>query len=118
MLLTPAAILSVTASQTLHVILSVSIATFGIGWWGANCNALLMDSVPRHSLASVAGVAGTAGSVGSVIVTWLTGLAADRNAYFLVFWGNSVLICLSVASTWLLLRKPVEREMIASPLPD
>ena len=116
LLLTPAAILSVKASHTHQVILWVSLATFAIGWWGVNYNSLLMDSVPRHSLASVAGVAGTAGSAGSMIVTWLTGRAADRNAYFLIFWGNTALICLSVASTWLLLRKPFEREAVANPI--
>jgi hypothetical protein len=36
LLLTPVAILSLAATQTWIVILYISVATFGIGWWGAN----------------------------------------------------------------------------------
>ena len=108
LVLTPVAILSLHATQTSAVILDISVATFGIGCWGANYNALLMDSLPQPSLASIAGLAGSGGAIGSLIVTWLTGYAADHSAYRLIFWGNAVLMALSIASTWALLRKPVE----------
>ena len=39
LLLTPVAIFSLAASQTAAVIFYISVATFGIGWWGANYNA-------------------------------------------------------------------------------
>lgn len=106
--LTPVATLSLTTHETWLVILYVSIATFGIGWWGTNYNSLLMDSMPQRSLASIAGLAGSGGAVASLLVTWLTGYAADHNAYQLIFWGNSVLMALSIASTWILLRRAVE----------
>jgi hypothetical protein len=102
LLLTPVSILSLAATQRWIVILYISVATFGIGWWGANYNALLMDTVPQYSLASTTGLAGTGGAISSLIVTRLTGYAADHNSYRLVLWGNAILMVLSVASTWTL----------------
>jgi ACS family hexuronate transporter-like MFS transporter len=108
--LIPAGILSVTATQPLQVILYISIATFGLGWWSPNLHSLMMDSFPRHSVASVNGLSGTGGAVGGVIFTWFTGFAADHNAYHLVLWATGGLMCLSIASIWVLLRKAVEPE--------
>jgi ACS family hexuronate transporter-like MFS transporter len=102
LLLTPVAILSLAATQTWIVILYISVATFGIGWWGANYNALLMDTIPQTSLASTTGLAGTGGAISSLIVTRLTGYAADHNSYRLILWGNAILMVLSIASTWTL----------------
>lgn len=107
LVLTPVAVLSLTTNETWLVILYISVATFGIGWWGTNYNSLLMDSMPQESLASIAGLAGSGGAVASLLVTWLTGYAADHNGYLLIFWGNSLLMVLSVASTWALLRRRV-----------
>jgi ACS family hexuronate transporter-like MFS transporter len=113
LLLTPVAILSLAATQTWTVILYISVATFGIGWWGANYNALLMDTVPQLSLASTTGLAGTGGAISSLIATRLTGYAADHNSYRLILWGNALLLVLSVASTWTLFtraRAPNDRK--------
>jgi len=108
LLLTPAAILSLASSQTSTILSYISIATMGLGWWGANYNSAVMDSVPRHSVSSVSGLAGSGGVVSSAVVTWFTGYAADHHAYGPVFLVNSVLMVFSVAATWVLLRKPME----------
>jgi ACS family hexuronate transporter-like MFS transporter len=105
LLLTPVAILSLAATETWIVILYISVATFGIGWWGANYNALLMDTIPQTSLASTTGLAGTGGAISSLIVTRLTGYAADHNSYRLILWGNAILMVLSIASTWTLVMR-------------
>jgi hypothetical protein len=81
----------------------------GIGWWGANYNAALMDTVPRYAVSSVAGLAGSAGVFSSVLLTWFTGYAADHHAYAVVIWGNCILFVFSVAASWILLRKPMEQ---------
>jgi ACS family hexuronate transporter-like MFS transporter len=103
--LTPVAILSLAANQTSVVIFYISVATFGIGWWGANYNALLMDTTPQASLASTTGLAGTGGAISSLIVTRLTGYAADHNAYRLILWSNAILMLFSIASTWTLFKR-------------
>jgi len=108
----PVGILSITATQPLQVILFISIATFGLGWWSPNLHSLMMDSFPRHSVASISGLSGSAGALGGVIFTWFTGYAADHNAYHLVLWATGVLMSLSIASIWVLLRKAVEEEAV------
>jgi ACS family hexuronate transporter-like MFS transporter len=108
LLLTPVAILSLASSGGFFVLLYISVATFGLGWWGANYNSAIMDAVPRSSVASVAGLAGTGGVVSSAVVTWFTGWAADHHAYPLVFWVNTILMVVSVFFSWALLRKPVD----------
>jgi len=110
LLLIPVGIVSVGVSQPWQIILCISIATFGLGWWSPNSHSLMMDSFPRHSVASVNGVSGSGGALGGVIFTWFTGYAADHNAYHLVLYSTGVLTCFSIASTWALLRKPVEIE--------
>jgi hypothetical protein len=57
LLLTPVSILSLAATQTWIVILYISVATFGIGWWGQIITRCLMDTVPQYSLASTTGLA-------------------------------------------------------------
>lgn len=110
-LLTPVAILSLHATQIPWIMFDLSVATFGLGWWGANYNSAVMDAVPRSSTASVAGLASSFGLVSSVIVTWLTGIAAQAHAYYVIFWLNGVLMFVAVAATWLLLTKPMDEAM-------
>lgn len=108
--LIPVGVLSVTATQPFQVVLCISIATFGLGWWSPNLHSLMMDSFPRHSVASVNGLSGSGGALGGIIFTWFTGYAADHNAYHQVLYTTGVLMCLSIASIWALLRKAVEDE--------
>lgn len=110
-ILSPAVLLAITASSTGLILLWITIATFGIGWWGANYNSALMDAIPQFSVSSVAGLAGTAGALSSTLVTWFTGYAVDHGSYTSVFWLNCSLMMLSVGSTWLLLRRPVADEL-------
>lgn len=105
--LSPVALLSLTASHTAGVLSAISIATFGIGWWGSNYNSALMDAIPQSSVSSVSGLAGTAGALSSTVLTWLTGYAADHRAYGSVFCLNCSLMFLSVGASWLLLQRPV-----------
>ena len=108
LVLCPIALLSVTASSTFLVIISISCATFGMGWWGVNYNGAVMDSVPRHVAGTVAGLAGSVGALSSALVTWFTGYAADRGAYLSVFLVNIILMSLSVGAAWILLRRPID----------
>ena len=103
---------SLAASTMASILLWITIATFGIGWWGANYNSAVMDAIPQNSVSSVSGIAGTAGAISSTLVTWFTGYMADHGAYGPVFWVNCSLLFLSVAATWLLLRKPVTADEI------
>jgi ACS family hexuronate transporter-like MFS transporter len=107
LLLIPAGIFSIRASQPFYVILCISVATFGLGWWSPNIHSLMMDSFPRYSVASIGGLSGSGGAVGGVIFTWFTGYAADRGAYHLVFYTTGLLTFLSILSTWVFLRTPV-----------
>lgn len=107
LILFPIALFSVSASSMSIVILTTSCATFGLGVWGANYNAAVMDSVPQRMVGTVAGLAGTAGVISSVLVTWFTGYAADHQAYLSVFLLNIVLISLSIGAPWILLRRPI-----------
>lgn len=110
LVLIPLGIGSVIASRPSQVLLCICLATFGLGWWSPNLHSLMMDSFPQHSVASVAGLSGTGGAVGGIIFTWFTGYASDHNAYRLVFGMTGILIWLSVAATWALLRRPVSPE--------
>jgi ACS family hexuronate transporter-like MFS transporter len=112
LVLSPAVLLSLAASNTALILLWITIATFGIGWWGANYNSALMDAIPQFSVSSVAGLAGTAGALSSTLVTWFTGYAADHGLYTAVFWLNCSLMALSVGASWLLLRKPLAAEIL------
>jgi ACS family hexuronate transporter-like MFS transporter len=103
----PVALLSLKASEISWILLFVGIASFGLGWWGANYNAAVMDTVPSASMASVNGVAMSAGLASSSIFTWLTGHAADHHAYHFIFWANSSLMCMAVGAFWLLLHEPM-----------
>lgn len=114
LLLTPTAILSLASSHRVFILGCISIATLGLGWWGANYNSAIMDAVPRRSVSSVAGLAGSGGVVSSAIITWFTGYAADHHAYPLVFWVNSVMMVFSVAASWMLLKRPVEQHHAAA----
>jgi ACS family hexuronate transporter-like MFS transporter len=107
LMFTSAVLLSLKSPSTTFVLACISAATFGLGWWGANYNAALMDAIPRATVATAAGVAGSAGAVSSVLITWFTGYAADHKAYPLVFWVNCLMMVLSVGATLILLRKPV-----------
>jgi MFS transporter, ACS family, aldohexuronate transporter len=111
LVLSPVVLLALAASHTATILLCITIATFGIGWWGANYNAALMDAVPQNSVSSVAGLAGTAGAISSLLLTWFTGYAADHGGYGIVFWVNCSLMALSVGSSWLLLKKPVVADL-------
>ena len=110
LLTSPVAILSLKASDISWILFYVSVATFGLGCWGANYNSAVMDTVPGNSVASVAGLAGSGGLISSAVVTWVTGYAADREAYDVVFWLNSSLVFFSVGASWLFLRKPISEE--------
>ena len=112
LLLTPMAILSLASNGGFLVLLYISVATFGLGWWGANYNSAIMDSIPRRSVSSVAGLAGSGRVVSSAMVTWFTGWAADHHAYPLVFWVNTILMVVSVIFSWALLRRPVEQSAL------
>ena len=112
--LSPFVLLSLAASHTGSVLLSISIATFGIGWWGANYNSAMMDAIPQNSVSSVAGLAGTAGALSSMVGTWFTGYAADHGAYNVILVVNCSLIFLSVGASWWLLRKPLNTEFAPS----
>ena len=108
LVLWPIALFSVTASSTFLVISSISCATFAMGWWGANYNGAVMDSVPRRVVGTIAGFAGSAGAVSSALMTWFTGYAADRQAYLSVFLVHIILVSLSVGAAWILLRRPID----------
>ena len=79
-----------------------------MGWWGANYNGAVMDSVPRRVVGTIAGFAGSAGAVSSALMTWFTGYAADRQAYLSVFLVHIILVSLSVGAAWILLRRPID----------
>lgn len=109
--LSPVALLSLRASHTTGVLAAISIATFGIGWWGANYNSAMMDAIPQNSVSSVAGLAGTAGALSSILLTSLTGHAADHHAYGAAFSANCSLMFFSVGASWLLLRRPAKYDL-------
>jgi len=113
-MLSPIALLSLRVSHISEILVILSVAMFGMGWWGANYNSALMDAIPQSSVSSVSGLAGTAGAISSVLVTWFTGYVVDRGSYAAAFWVNCMLMVLSVGSAWLLLRKPIHEEA-ASP---
>ncbi len=108
MLLSPFAIVSLGASDKVLVLGCITVATLGIGWWGANYNAAVMDTVPRYAVSTVSGIAGSGGILSSAILTGVTGYAADHHAYTLAFLFNLVLMVFSVMASWMLLRKPME----------
>jgi ACS family hexuronate transporter-like MFS transporter len=108
--LSPIALLSLRVSRISEILVILSVAMFGMGWWGANYNSALMDAIPQNSVSSVSGLAGTAGSISSVLVTWFTGYVVDRGSYAAAFWVNCMLMVLSVGGTWLLLRTPIRAE--------
>ncbi len=108
LVLSPVALLSLRVSQVSEILVMLSVAMFGMGWWGANYNSALMDAIPQSSVSSVSGLAGTAGSISSVLVTWFTGYVVDRGSYTAAFWLNCSLMVLSVSASWLLLRTPVD----------
>jgi ACS family hexuronate transporter-like MFS transporter len=111
--LIPLGIGAVLASRPSHVIFYLCLATFGLGWWSTNLHSLMMDSFPSHSIGSVAGFSGTAGALGGIAFTWFTGYASDHNGYEEVFGTTAILISLSLAATWVLLRKPVKLDAVS-----
>jgi MFS transporter, ACS family, hexuronate transporter len=108
LILSPVVLLSLSASHIASVLAFISIAIFGIGWWGANYNSALMDAIPQSSVSLVAGLAGTAGSLSSTLVTYFTGYVVDHGSYRAAFWVSCSLMVPSVAASWLLLQKPVD----------
>jgi MFS transporter, ACS family, hexuronate transporter len=107
LVLSPVVLLSLRVSKVEQILLILSIAMFGIGFWGSNYNSGLMDAIPQSSVSSVSGLAGTAGAISSVLVTWFTGYVVDRGSYSAAFWVSCSLMVLSVGSSWLLLRTPI-----------
>ena len=110
LVLSPFALLSLRASRASEILVILSVAMFGMGWWGANYNSALMDAIPQSSVSSVSGLAGTAGALSSILVTWFTGYVVDRGSYAAAFWVNCLLMVLSVGATWLLLRTPISND--------
>jgi len=107
LVLSPIALLSLRVSHVSEILVILSVAMFGIGWWGANYNSALMDAIPQSSVSSVSGLAGTAGAISSVLVTWFTGYVVDRGSYTAAFWLNCSMLVLSVCASWLLLGTPI-----------
>jgi ACS family hexuronate transporter-like MFS transporter len=110
LVLSPVVLLSLKATHVEQILLILSIAMYGIGFWGANYNSGLMDAIPQSSVSSVSGLAGTAGAISSVLVTWFIGYVVDRGSYAAAFWVCCLLMVLSVGSTWLLLKTPMHPE--------
>jgi MFS transporter, ACS family, hexuronate transporter len=110
LVLSPVVLLSLRASHVEQILLILSIAMYGIGFWGANYNSGLMDAIPQSSVSSVSGLAGTAGAISSVLVTWFTGYVVDRGSYAAAFWVCCSLMVLSVGASWWLLRAPMHQE--------
>jgi MFS transporter, ACS family, hexuronate transporter len=108
LLLSPFAIISLVSSEKAIVLGGITLATLGIGWWGANYNAAVMDTVPRSEVSTASGIAASGGVLSSVILTPITGYAADHHAYTLAFLFNLILMAFSVTASWLLLKKPME----------
>jgi ACS family hexuronate transporter-like MFS transporter len=114
LVLSPVALLSLRVSRASEILVILSIAMFGMGWWGSNYNSALMDAIPQSSVSSVSGLAGTAGSISSVLVTWFTGYVVDRGSYASAFWANCLLMVLSVGAIWFLLRTPIRSDVKAT----
>ena len=107
LMLSPIALLSLRVSRVSEILVILSVAMFGMGWWGSNYNSALMDAIPQSSVSSVAGLAGTAGAISSVLVTAFTGYVVDRGSYSAAFLVNCLLMVVSVGTTWLLLWAPI-----------
>jgi MFS transporter, ACS family, hexuronate transporter len=107
LVLSPIALLALGASRVSDVLIILSIAMLGMGWWGANYNSALMDAIPQSSVSSVSGLAGTAGALSSVLLTWFTGYVVDRGSYAAAFWVTCSLMVFSVGATWFLLRRAI-----------
>lgn len=108
--LSPFALLALRVSRVSEILVILSVAMLGMGWWGANYNSALMDAIPQSSVSSVSGLAGTAGAFSSILVTWFTGYVVDRGSYAAAFWLNCSLMVLSVGTTWWLLRSAISTD--------
>ena len=94
-----------TFSSGWAFIVSLSLATFGVGIWSGNLHSVPADAYPARMVATVHGLAGSAGSVGGILFNTLVGYFSARGNYSVIFLVLVLLEPLGVLPLWLWLRE-------------
>ena len=93
--------LSQATNDVWKVLLTLSVAAFGVGLWAGNLHALPADAFPPRIVATAYGLAGSAGAAGGILFNSLAGYFSARSDYSVVFAVLLMLQPLGVTALWL-----------------
>lgn len=111
-ILVSAGVLCIYLTQLLWVLVVMSVATFGMQFWGANVDTLPIDLFPPEYVGQTMGFAGLMAASGGILFTAGTGYVVQHYSYTPVWIASATTYPIGLIILFLLLRRssPFQRE--------